>query len=117
MHKFFSIQSLRKQAIFIGLVAIFALPQLAHASLIGQSVTATYLDNTPFSSSDTVTVGSGTEILGSDSSKKLSIDSILFSADYIDFGAGNIVISLSGGGSTMTGGYSNAGFDIFGGAR
>ncbi|GAO36077.1 hypothetical protein SCT_1476 [Sulfuricella sp. T08] len=118
MYKFFSAQSLRKQAVLLGFIALFfALPQLSHATLIGQSVTATYLDNTPFSSSDTVTVGAGVEIPGSDNTKNLVIDAILFSADFIDINGSSIVIQLSGGGTPMGGGYSNAGFDLFPGAR
>lgn len=118
MYKIFSARSLRKQAVLIGFIALsFALPQLSHATLIGQSVTATYQDNTPFTSSDTVTVGAGVEIPGSDNTKNLVIDSILFSADFIDINGTSIVIQLSGGGTGMGGGYTNAGFDGFTGAR
>lgn len=118
MYKIFSAGSLRKQVVLLGFIALsFALPQLSHATLIGQSVTATYQDNTPFTSSDTVTVGAGVEIPGSDNTKNLVIDSILFSADFIDINGTSIVIQLSGGGTGMGGGYSNAGFDGFPGAR
>jgi hypothetical protein len=122
MHTFFSVHSLRKQAILIGFIAFsFALPQLSHATLMGQSITATYEDSTPFTSGDTVTVGAGIEILSSDNTKNLSNDGILISYtasiyDYIDISDTGIVIQLSGGGSDMGGGYSNAGFDIFPGA-
>jgi len=117
MYKFFSVQSLQKQVFLLGFIVLsFALPQLSHATLIGQSVTVTYQDNTPFTSSDTVTVGSGVEIVGSDPTKNLSIDSILFSNDFIDISDTGIVIQLSGGGSDMGGGYTNAGFDLYPGA-
>ena len=118
MKSFLFAHLLRKPAAFLVLFALtFTLPQFTYASLIGQTVTATYLDNTPFTSSDTVTIGAGTEISGSDNTKNLVLDAILFSADYIDIGAFNIVIQLSGGGDTMPGGYSNAGFNVFPGAR
>lgn len=118
MYKILSALSLRKQVIFLGFIVLsFALPQISHASLIGQSVTVTYQDNTPFSSSDTVTAGAGVEISGSDTSKNLTNDSILFSADFININATSIVIQLSGGGADMGRGYSNAGFSIYPSAR
>lgn len=118
MYKILSAQSLRKQVIFLGFIVLsFALPQLSHASLIGQSVTVTYQEDTPFSSSDTVTVGADVEISSSDTSKNLTHDSILLDGDFIDINATSIVIQLSGGGADMGSGYTNAGFNLFPGAR
>lgn len=124
MHNFLSARSVAKQAILLGFIAIsFALPQLTQASLMGQTVTATYQDNTPFTSSDTVTVGAGQEIRGNDNTKNLSFDGILLATnnpaiyDFIDFDAASIVITFSAGGSAMANGYTNAGFDNYLGAR
>jgi hypothetical protein len=118
MYKFISIQFLRNKAVFLSLLALsFALPQVSYASLIGQTVTVTYQDNSPFSSSDTVTVGAGAEIMGSDNTKNLTLDSILLTADFIDITATGIVIQMSGGGTNMGSGFTNAGFDGLPGAR